>query len=555
MLPRPVILRAFALLLSFAGAWAAQAPGPEEPVVMLPPLRVEARGVPLKWNYFAAPGLEVLAACGEKDGVEIVERMLQLDRLMTAILPERFMPAVAVPETLILLEEKAAQAQAREVLAGAMAQSKARIRFMPNIRLVDRDSSVVFALVGPSASDRFVYAGERVVSLLESRVPRLPEWFIEGMRGFYGQVRFNAREIEVGSGRWISREESAALAADPNRPRTLLPMEEFFAGQRQRFRATPLFESEWSSQAALFVRWALLENNGANREALWRFVDRLEKEPVSEALLREHFGLGYSDLRDELSDYLSGVMRQQTKIPAPPVSASAGNPVKVKFRAATELEIARIRGDWERQAIAYVRGKSPELVDHYIEQARWTLYRAYHRGERDPRLLAAMGLTEIDAGNPTEARPLLEMAVEGNVVRPRAYFELARLRYGAVASAAGPNGKLKVTQVAEVLEPLFAGQRQEPPLLENYALMAEVVNRSDSPPTAAQLKALHEGALKFPGTSELVVQAIYFHLLSDQPAAAAALISVGLLHARDPAMRAKFERANASFSGSMPAKE
>ena len=64
--------------------------------------------------------------------------------------------------------------------------------------------------------------------------------------------------------------------------------------------------------------------------------------------------------------------------------------------------------------------------------------------------------------------------------------------------------KLNATQVADVLAPLLEGQRQDPPLLENYALMTEVVSRGDAPPTAVQLAAMHEGALKFPHVSGLV---------------------------------------------------
>jgi len=78
----------------------------------------------------------------------------------------------------------------------------------------------------------------------------------------------------------------------------------------------------------------------------------------------------------------------------------------------------------------------------------------------------------------------------------------------------------------------------------------------DSLPTTAQLAAMYEGAMKFPQVSDLVAQAVYFHLASNQPAAAAALTEVGLRYARDAATRAKFERIKASFSGAkVPAKE
>ena len=48
-----------------------------------------------------------------------------------------------------------------------------------------------------------------------------------------------------------------------------------------------------------------------------------------------------------------------------------------------------------------LNANSPELAPKYLEQARRTLRRAYDRGERDPRLLAVLGLCECDAGNET----------------------------------------------------------------------------------------------------------------------------------------------------------
>jgi hypothetical protein len=518
----------------------------EGPLVMLPPMMVEAKGTPLKWIYFEAPGLEVLAACDERIAADIVQRKRQLDELLRAILPERFMAVSSVPEILILLDEKAGQTQAREVLAGVGASGSGRIGFWPNLGLVDQDSSATFALVKASTSDDFRYSPGALAALLERRTPKLPDWLVEGVSGFYKQIWLREQAAVVGSAAWVSEQEFKALAADPYWPRFLVPMEEFFAHRANRGDEPDESESQWRAQASLFVRWALVENDRAHAESLWKFVDRLGREPPSEALFREHFGFGYSDMRDHLSDYLAPAIRQRTNLTSP---ATPVRPPRPKFRPATDLEIARIRGDWERLEIDYVRKKSPWLVDKYIAQARATFARAYDRGERDPRLLAGMGLTELEAGNPAEALPLLVDAVAGKVVRPRAYYELARLRYRAALTEAGPTGRMSATQVAQVMEPLFAGQRLQPPLLENYALFTEVLNRSESPPTAAQLVALHEGARKFPDVTELVVRAIYFHLVSGQPAAAATLTEAGLLHARDPATRAKFERANASLTG------
>ena len=53
----------------------------------------------------------------------------------------------------------------------------------------------------------------------------------------------------------------------------------------------------------------------------------------------------------------------------------------------------------------------------------------YVRGERDPRLLAALGLDEKLAGHDERARKFLEAAAAGIAVRARAWLELARLRF------------------------------------------------------------------------------------------------------------------------------
>lgn len=108
--------------------------------------------------------------------------------------------------------------------------------------------------------------------------------------------------------------------------------------------------------------------------------------------------------------------------------ASAIKLPPLALRLATDGEIARIKGDWERLEINYVRQRYPDLATKYIEQARRTLLRAYDRNDRDPRLLAVLGLCEVDAGNDAGARDYLETAARLEIVRPRVWLELARLR-------------------------------------------------------------------------------------------------------------------------------
>ncbi|MEO6567372.1 MAG: hypothetical protein ABIO94_01310 [Opitutaceae bacterium] len=520
-----------------------QEPATSEPVVVLPPMTVTDQGAPLRWRYLELPGLEILSVCDDATAVAFAQRLRRLDDVLRVILPSRFMVRTVVPETTILLDQKTGQARSREVLADMSKSGGARVRFLPYLRLTDMDATGVFAIVQPNTSASFTYAIERIAFMLERRVPRLPGWFVVGLLGFYQQLELTDRTVNIRPAVWISDEESIALRNDSERPRTLLPLPEFFARTRTQGEKSTELERVWRAQCALFVRWATVENKGANKEALWKFVDRLEKEAPTEALFRECFGIGYSDVRDQLSDYLSHATEEKTALVVPPTPRQ-----RLRFRAATDLEVARIRGEWERMEIAYVRARAPMYVDKYIEQARRTLGKAYERGEKDPRLLASLGLTDVDSGNPASARLFLEAAVQAKVVRPRAYYELARLRYEAIVTDRDPQRKLTQLETADILAPLLMARRQEPPLTQTYTLIVNVLSRSDAPPTAEQLAVLHDNARSFPWITELMFRAVYFHLANDQPAAAATLVDLAIPHTTDPEMRAKLERTRASLA-------
>ena len=159
------------------------------------------------------------------------------------------------------------------------------------------------------------------------------------------------------------------------------------------------------------VRWAL--QDPARQWAFWRFATRVTLEPFSEKLWQECFGASSADVRDDLSDYLP------TAISKPVFISSEKLPKLPAFelRAATPGEIARVKGEWERAEIGYVRQRHPEFVERYVEQARRTLVRAYDSGEREPRLLATLGLCQVDANDDVGALSALEAAAGARVVR------------------------------------------------------------------------------------------------------------------------------------------
>ena len=561
-----------------AGPRGGGAGEPREPtelgrVVTLPPLMVEGKNAPVRWRYLELPGLEVLSVCDDYTVEKFVHRRHRLNELLHVLVPERFCAQSSVPVAHILFNEATGRAQSQEIIREMVRKEGAflapdgtvflpysdqttptfgrlpaisappRISFLPNIRLSDLDATTVFAIVSETNPPKFTFTPDEVEFSLKRRTPALPDWFVEGLLGLYRQAELRDDEVVVRPATWPSDPAAAALLRGTKQSPTLLPMQELLTrarpGDDQEIGET---DRVWQSQCALFLRWALADKSGARKEALWQFVDRLEAEPLSEALFQKHFGLGFSEARDRLGEYLPAALNKDLMLDAP----STVPLPRLKFRAATDLEVARIRGDWERMEIAYVRQQYPALTGKYVEQARRTLHRVYDRGERDPRLLAILGLTEVDAGNPDGAREFLEAAVRGQVVRPRVYFELAQLRYKALPAAG--DAKLTDEQAAGVLGPLLAAHSDNPPLPGIYALLAEVWKHSATPPTPENLKILNEGARLFPGMSAYVLCAIYLNVANGQVTPAAALANLGLRHARDPAMRERLERVRAKLA-------
>lgn len=573
--PRSSTWRRVGSLLLAAVAWAGTCGGAaetdtaaaeDEVVVSLPPLLVEAQQSPLRWRYVAAPGVEVLSVCDDDVTRGFVQRRHHLDQVLHLLVPERFQGATSVPEIQILFNEDLRRARSQEVMTEMLRRhepgapdtgpigtplrgprepvggplARRRVLFLPNLRLGDMDATAVFAAT--NADDprhlEFTFVVDRIAYLLARRVPALPDWFMVGTVGVYARCQMSDEAIEISPALWLSEEESRALRSDPDRPRTLLPIAELLTRRRPRPEAAPdPLDAIWRVQCALFVRWAVAEQGGAHKEGLWTLAERLAREPLSEALFQECLGIGYADMRDRLSDYLPVAVAKNATLRA----TGRTDLPDLKMRPATEVEIARIRGDWERMQIGYVKQSFPDLTGKYVEQARRTLAGAYERGIRDPRVLGLVGLTECDAGNPVGARAYLEAAARGGVERPRVYLELALLRFEERRELA-PDLKLDAAAVAAILEPLQQARQLQPPLVRVYALLADLWTHSAQAPAPEELAILREGVNYFPQSVPLVVRVIYLHAANGQPEHAVELARLGLRCAADAESRATLQK-------------
>jgi hypothetical protein len=555
---RPRTRIALFILITLAALPARVPAQPADPLsetakaapVELPPLLVTESADAPPWLYANVDGIEYLSRCSATMTRNYAEQWeLALQRL-SAFVPEWLTARRELGNIVILYSQKLAQVTSPELLQqlkqaaplgtrGAYG-SDIVYRFAPNLRLDDRDMHATFAYVDEMHFEptRMRVAPAYVRLLLERRTPALPAWFIEGVLEVYDKAgsekdRFNLKEMF-----WVDWLTTNGLLRDPEHPRALLPAGELFAPDALRGKLngnSRRVQTLWY-QSTLFVRWAL-ESGPATRDALWRFVGRVSEESPTEELFMACFGFGYSELRDRLSDYLPTTINNPGRF-EPPKFPRVG---RVSTRLATPAEIARLRGEWERLAADHVLKNSPQLHARYIEQARRTLHRSFDTGDRDPRLLVSLGLCELAAGDALAARFFLEPALAKPVARPRAAYELARLRYANLAAVDPSGGKTySAAELAPILDLLRPALQQLPPLPEAYALFADATARCATPPPAPDLALLENGARLFARRPEASLPLALVLARHGRKDLAQKLMTEGATYGRDEATRNRF---------------
>ena len=567
--PRSPFLLLAGLALGLPSISVAGEPAADQPVA-LPPFIVEDAIKGRPWRYAEGGGFEILSRSADGTTQRVLEAHYRLHQLLAEILPEPLQFKLAVPKAVILFDEELQPAASREVIARllrtapeippveaivpigrrgiAMVNASPRYSFLPNLRLWDVDAMTIFMIVRGDNFDpeHLALTTDYVSYLAKSRLPALPIWFLSGFLSVYGRVKFDGNELAVEPMEWLSAAATSALKKDPKTAVPLFPLADFFAGVVPPLSAAAGVEpvALWRAQADLMMRWALDGRDAPRRAGFWKFVERCAIEGASEELFTACLGLDWPTALAELTAYrpvaVKGTMHFRP--------AHLARLPKLALRDASEAEIGRIKGDWERMEIAFVTRTSPELSAKYLEQARRTLRHAYEREVRDPRLLAVLGLCESDAGNAAQARAYLEAAAQGGSMRPRAWYELARLRLAELGgSPTGADFQLAPEQLASVLTPLFAARRQEPPLPEVYELIAEAWAHSASAPSRGHLQVLDEGVRLFPRRPALALRAAGLNARYGFQDAAAAFVHHGLRIASTDEERESFVRLQAQI--------
>ena len=210
--------------------------------------------------------------------------------------------------------------------------------------------------------------------------------------------------------------------------------------------------------------------------------------------------------------YLPKAVRKGADRPMPGLR-DAGLPQRLAFRAATEAEVARIKGNFERMQAKQHRQGAPELAARYEAAARRSFDRGMRFGSADNQLIGALGLLEYETGHLDKARGYLERAYSTGDLGTRGLLALADLRWREMTTGLTAEGKLPAEALERVLDPLFAARERKPAVIETYQMLADVWERSGFPPTRNHLAVLVEGLEFFPTDETLRARTVRLHEL------------------------------------------
>lgn len=288
----------------------------------------------------------------------------------------------------------------------------------------------------------------------------------------------------------------------------------------------------YPAQCYAFVHLCLYGEGKRYQKPFVEFIRRTAAEPATEAVFQECFDMTYQQIALLLRGYTQFTAYHYAEFRAKEGGAGLAEAPPFELREATQAEIGRIKGE------TYRLGGHPDL-------ARTSLIAPYLRGEKDPRLLAALGLHERSVGRDDRARNFLEGAAAAKVERPRAYLELARLRFGDLKARAGAaDGKLDSEQLRAVLDPLLVACSQPPPMGDVYELIAEAWIAAATAPTADDLQLLYRGAQRFPARLRLIYLTATLAIRHGDTKNARILVEHGFKYAPHQQARLLFQELN-----------
>ncbi|MDR1012151.1 MAG: hypothetical protein LBM04_13675 [Opitutaceae bacterium] len=575
---------------------APKAPGiPESEVVHLPQYTVtDVRVLPPPefWRYAELPGFEILSNGGNRSTLRFLKDFQQLQTAMSVVWPALVNARPNVPTLLILCS---AGNSFRQFVPPS---PEPDMYLTPTSLFVeDRERAAIVIdfmmqdVLGPDGSTymvndpyrQFYRQYTRFLMRRANNNKPFPGWLEEGLSRIFSTLDFGKKYIEFarvdgGFGGFASPSNVSTFSnfgahggfsrngifddpfnsnghhhdpfyagglrhdiggysgfgymrgAPSSRFGYIMPLRDMLGDDRSKIR-----RGNWSAQCYAFVHMCLYGRNKKHQKGFLDFAARALAGPVDENDFKACFGRTHRQMEIELRGYVDFTDHQYVLFKAPRGTPGLPAPKPIELRDATQAEIGRIKGETLR------------LAGH-PEDSREAFIIPYLRRERDPGLLASLGLLESLEGRDDRARKFLETAARMGVVRPRAYVELAQLRLAEVLETpAAPGGKLSAAQVARVLDPLFTARSQPPQMEEVYSLIGYTWLRSAATPAPANLEVLLEGAARFPRNTRIVLQAAELYARHGPPDTAGALIKLGIRVARDTDTKNHFEALRATL--------
>jgi hypothetical protein len=398
---------------------------------------------------------------------------------------------------------------------------------------------------------------EYVRFLLSRSEPRLPAWLEEGLSQIIMRMRIESfRAIDfakledpntisalgamTAAVNALAEEGDMLLAGAPAEDRdfnaalhrkALVKLDQFFAIKHDSPEATAVLgNNRWAKQAYAFVHMCLYGERGKFQKPFTTFLQRIAREPVSEALFKECFGLTYNQMLTQMRGYIDMTVYESKSFRSKKGGPDLIDPpAPLVMRDATQSEVGRIKGE-------------AKVIAGHAAAGRQELIAPYIRGERDPDLLAALGLFEKNAGEDVRARRFLEAASEGKTRRPDALLELARLRYAdAIAAPGVANGRFSREQVNGIVQPLLIARKEPPHQHGVYDILADTWMRSFERPTRDEAIPAIEGAILFPTRLKLIYQASMLAAEINDLKSAHALADHGIKWGPDAAVKKRFQ--------------
>ncbi len=589
MIVHPLLRRVLlpALLLAGACGLRAQdvAAAKDSPVVALPAYTVtDARDLPPPeaWRHAEIPGFEILSNASDRETQRLLRDFQQFNQAIGVVWPA-LIGRSPTPVSLILCGRggkfeafvpKKADGGPSVGMASLFLRNNERSAIVVDLQAREISLAGLDTLSNPSGVEnngsievdtyKQLYR-EYVHALLARSQPRMAAWLEEGLAQLLMSMKFSPTSIEFAKledPNTVSIAQSNAAAANALSAEAgdtgtltaaaedrdfnaalqktrLMSFQELFAVKHDDPIARNPIGSKWAKQACAFVHMCLYQTGQRHQKGFITFITRSAREPVTEAMFKECFGTNYNGMLLELRGYLDF-----TTYKALEWNAKKGegfpNPPPLALRDATESEVGRIKGE-------------ALILAERMDAARTALITPYTRGERDPRLLAALGLYERGVNNPDRARKFLEAATTAKVVRPLAYLELARMRYQtALAAASGPNAQFTSAQTTEIIAPLLIARLQPPPAPETYELIGDTYARSADNPTPDIMGMLVEGVNLNPRRVGLVYRTAVLFIKIGDFKDAATLIDHGLRFAPPGVPQTRFAELKASLPPAAP---